>query len=430
MIKFSDIGQGMTFPPKSEATRVGAIRNNRALYNGDYTQLGLTEFNVVTGGGTLVNAAGQRFGGRASTYSEVGINFFRRIANIYPDFLFSEEVLPMTGNARLDEFLAAMDAHLTEALWAANVDAQRFGVAVITTDETQRYLRVIEPDNWFPIVSDSGRLVGDATSVMLTGTHSNSYEVDRPNVVEVSVNDYRSNRRTVVRYEFDNHMLGNVLESAEYDIAPGVRQVALLYNGYSTQMDRGLSAFDDIKPVVRSMIESATGLSGSLVKNCLPYIVGPTLSLLRQHDAPQDADLMSSLRYFGIAGDKPAADQIKYLTFDIAAEGFKFERERNMADLYTLSSLSPILFEVNAHRGDVSGAALKRLLIPFLSRLERIRRSNDEVWAQIITLLNAGRSVTGGEVFDWDPADLEIEWGYKAIFDDATMPSTEEASDG
>ena len=257
----------------------------------------------------------------------------------------------------------------------------------------------------------------------------------------MQMNDYQEGVRTTNAFEYDAGTLGVSLEGRQERITEGVRQVAVLYHGYSTQPDRGQSAYTDLKPVIRSMIESSTAQSGALLTNSQPFIVGPAMSLLnpslggsgmptglqRPGGDKQLRDDLTTSRYFGLQGDGNA-NQIKYLQYETNAEGYIAERERNLQDFYTLSGLSPLLFQTTAARGDVSGAALRRLLIPFVTRLERIRRSNDELFGSIITLLNAANAQTGAEVYSFDPGALEVDWGYQAIFTDEV--STETAAGG
>ena len=95
MITIDAIRAGKEYPPIREAVRLNRIYQNKSLYNGDYSVLG------------IMNRADQ---------STVSTNLFRRVATFFPDFLFSEDLEITTGNARFDSVIETMKESLVEAL--------------------------------------------------------------------------------------------------------------------------------------------------------------------------------------------------------------------------------------------------------------------------------------------------------------------------
>lgn len=410
MIRLSDIQPGATWPPPHEAVRVGRIRQERDLYHGRYASLGLQVDNDT-----------------------VAINMFRRLATIYPDFLFSEDVSIMTGNEGLDTLIEVNSAQIMDSLYFANIDALRHGVGVVTTgNEDMSVLKVVEPDRWFMVVDDAGHIIGDVTVEHEWGTGGN-YEPsqtqlgaeawpDLPNVLEFSMNDYQSNMRMVRAYKYDGNHIGEMLYVLEdMPIQEDMRQVALLYNGY-VRDEVGQSAYTDIRPIVRSMIKSATALSKTIERNARPHLFGPAGVL--EADSAGNYNLNVEGTYFPL---NPEDTPPGYLQWDSNVEAITYERQRNMQDFYFITGLSPILFEADANRNIISGAALRRMLIPFVSRLERIRATNDGVISEVVRLLNG----SGAEVmYPFDASNLMVEWGYRAIFEDGDgMNTDEEMSD-
>ena len=432
MIRFEDMATGKAYPPASEASRIKAVDDNRKLYEGDFRPLALRRLGTLTQVRTDEGTTG------TTPFDQVGMNFFRRVTNVYADFLFSEEVTLETGNPGMDATLALLNAHLTDVMWAVNIDLQRFGVSVVTTDEDQQYFRVISPDRWFPVHDDAGRLIGDITTEHVygardtAGTLAGDTLLVSPNVVQCQINDYGDSTRRIVRFAYDTKNLGEVLSETTVEIAEGVRQVAIIYNGYVEREQFGTSIFDDMREVVKSIIQSAGALSGTIFYNSKPWMYGPPLKTMGGRtltnvpfERSKDAIIKNlQQQYIAVDGEQGERDP-GFLQYEPNVDAQRFEHERNMTALYTLTGLSPILFESGANRNVISGAAMRRLLIPFLSKLERMRRSNDELLLDMVTLWNAARAIIGGEVYSFSPARFNVSWGYERLFSDDVEPEPE-----
>jgi hypothetical protein len=108
MIKIGDIGIGKQWPPVlTDGLRTIAIDKNRQLYNGNYASIGLAADKIIS------------------------INFFHRITSLYVDFLLSESftVTSVQGNTTPYDDTKHL---LQDILYKANVNANRYGVGVIT----------------------------------------------------------------------------------------------------------------------------------------------------------------------------------------------------------------------------------------------------------------------------------------------------------
>ena len=83
-----------------------------------------------------------------------------------------------------------------------------------------------------------------------------------------------------------------------------------------------------------------------------------------------------------------------------------------------MTGLSRVLFEPQFGSGTISGSSLQRFLIPFVSKLNTMRESNRLEIIELLMLLNRNRATLGLEVVSLDPMNINIEWGYEALFMD------------
>ena len=403
MLTLNDFKARASYVHADETARTTAVAANRRLYNNDFGPLGLKDDEIIK------------------------TNFFRRVATIFPDFLFGSGLeITTADNQRLESYLRNANSLMTNSLHFASIDSLRYGTGVISASpQDLTRLIVFEPDSWFIVDNDSEH--ADVLTSVYGGYTDRRIDIivfDYVNATaELSTHSYSSitAQGRTVRPQVARSLhaespqqgtIGERIAGIKRDIPPDARFAVPIYNGYANgQM--GTSAFDDLRDPVRSMAVTAGKLSASIKKNLRPHLYGPANVL---ETLPNGSyDLHVDGMYF------PLSDNDKnpgYLQWDSNVEAVKFERERNLQDIYTVSGMSPALFSDTLKGGALSGQALKRLLLPFFSKLERLRRSNEAAIHDLIAMLNAGRSAHGEEVFAYDPADVEIDWRYTEIFND------------
>ena len=92
--------------------------------------------------------------------------------------------------------------------------------------------------------------------------------------------------------------------------------------------------------------------------------------------------------------------------------------DANLDNILVMSGLTRILISPDKVTGQVSGAALKRMFVPFVAKLDHYAQINNKAIEEIILLLNMNRAIQGLEAFAIDPRDIEVEWKYQEIFTD------------
>ena len=155
-------------------------------------------------------------------------------------------------------------------LYFANIDALRYGTGLVHYDNGQ--FRVIEPDKWFMAVDEMGVPIGDVVvdyystaanelpnSGMVQGQREvNSRGYITNDVVRVMKDNYREGTRSTEWYRVDGGTLSDQLQSPVVTAITG-RQTAPIFHGYVVDY-MGTSVFDDMRPIVRSLISAQTAL--------------------------------------------------------------------------------------------------------------------------------------------------------------------------
>ena len=108
-----------------------------------------------------------------------------------------------------------------------------------------------------------------------------------------------------------------------------------------------------------------------------------------------------------------------YLQWDSNIEAIKWSYEESEALVYSFTGLSKLLFSSSVNTGALSGIALRRSLIPFISRLNGFGREAIEGMKSMVMIYNENRRVLGQEYFQIARDDIEVTLNYDRIFVDA-----------
>ncbi len=368
MITFNNFETGKSFPPKAGSQVRNGIAANRALYNGKLYPLGVD----------ITSPAG---------------NLFSPVANTYTDFLLSEGVT--LGNG-----LEEHEDMLLDVLYFANVDSLALGTGVVASLQTG--IVVVPPDSWFRVIKNNV-LVGEVIAITETLT-GEDYDY-----AEVTKFDYLENKRTTTTFQLKGGKLDAEVGTPIVSTIVG-RCVATLPNGYITN-GFGKSAFEDIKKLAAEIIDIIS-LSGKAVKkNSRPHLVFPDGSL------QPDEDGNFKIAEEGMVIPITAGDiEPYYLVWEAKYEAAKWVVDNYKKEYNSLTGLSPALFEPDLLTGQLSGEALRRLLIVFLTRLSRIKHRNKKFVKEILGMVDNNMHTVGGKRLPLD--QLDINFDYEKVFTD------------
>ena len=181
------------------------------------------------------------------------------------------------------------------------------------------------------------------------------------------------------------------------------------------------SSFEDIKSSVGEISRTMTTLGRSIYRNGRPHLVGPE-SLLSVDDAG-NLILDKDGQYLGLQpGDPPP----EYLQWDSGLEAVGEDIRMHTENVFAMTGLSQVLFEPDGTLGQASGVALRRLLIPFVSKVNRLKEINSAAIEDVMAMINRNRS---SDVFDFDPRRMNITYPFDTLFADEIIDDDQEPSD-
>ena len=396
------IGAGDTLMPDTEISRFNYVAANRRLFAGDFRELGI----APTEGEAL----------------PLRINWFRRVATFYPEFMFAERpTVTIQGNDRAQDALnpllpSSQEASLYDwwgTLEFVNTDMLRYGMGLVASDpdNPENFVR-FEPDSWYEVIDGRGEALGDICIRR------------RPRAfnVEGRVDVYRypiDGGATWTIYQLEGDTLGNEVDRVEIPERQGL-QVRRL----STTVDN-TSIFDNMKPSVAAMSKDVARLDRTLERNSNPHIYGPEGMLEKDEEGRYKID--PDGMFLPLEED----DQVPgYAQWKSDVEALEWDFNNHERTALTQAALSPLLFDPAQETNALSGVSLRRTLMPTWARLLRLRDSNNSLIRQLVMLWNANRRNVGAEVFDFAARDITVDWPFMELFEDITEGGTDDGGAG
>ncbi len=388
MVDTNNFITGSTLPPKDAINRVSRIQANRRLYNND-----LKDVLKATG-------------------STLSINLFRKAVDIYVTFLMSEGVKINYNDTVADGNIDLVINHIQDVLYMANTDARRYGVGVITINDNGNFV-VYEPDNWHRVIKDgqvSADILLSYSDFVDDADETQKAKPNNSRQVKVITNDYTKNRRYIRNYRMSGNVIGELISETAVVIA-GI-QVATLTNGYSYG-ENGISVFDDIKGIVGELNDIKIRVSASIKKNQDPHLVLPTGVFDETDNKKIDIDSKG----MGIPVEKDDVAPY-YLQWDSKQETVKFQTSELWKAFYISTGIPDIFFTTDRKTGVISGNGLRKIMIPFLGNLNKMRSDNVRLVNMLLVMMDNSRLVRGLPRMPAEKPDIVFD--YDTIFVDRT----------
>ena len=371
--------------PKSEAGRITRIKKNRKLLKGDFAELD----------------------------ADKAIPWPGRIVDFFGEFLFSESPEIQIDDPRMQGFLDEISDSLLAQFLSANSDMLAYGSGVLATHPKNPYqFAHFDPDLHFEIQNLAGDVQADI--LLRVRGESPAQKIDRY-VYPISGGPSWD------IFDFSGGSFGPQLGSVGIPDRVG-RQVVILESGEG-------SIFDNIKGSVGELSRMLENLGDAIAKNSRPHLIGPPDLLREDDDGKVEVDRRGSYLPVDENAMKP-----EYLVWDSPVEATQFSYAMNEKNLLAFAGLSQVLFDPSQLVGNISGRALKRLLLPFIAKLGFLSRVNSRAIKESIRIVNENLAYSGQPHFSYQNSDLNIIWKYDQIFEDINPPGdtepTENESEG
>ena len=381
----STIGASKTLSPNSELARINKIVANRRLYNGDFRELGLEPVSSVIPG--------------------ISVNWFKKVAMFYPDFMFTEPAeIEIEGNERASEVFSEALPHMQTEVMAATTNMIRYGVGVITTrwDDPTMFISV-DPDRWYEV----GNTLEEVVQDIFYWVVGNQNENDRvANVYRYGVDG----SAILQQFNYNHGNLGNQTNTVDIPQRSAMRQAVFMEN----IQDERASVYDLIKGPLGQMSRANTAVAKNINRNSHPHLYGPDTMLARDEAGRVNIDNEGMFLPLVQGDEKPG-----YLHWDSNILSTKWSYEENEALFFSFTGLSKLIFSNAINTGALSGIALRRSLIPFISTLNRYGNEAINAIKSMVILMNENRRVIGDEYFEMTPQDITVTLNYDKVFQDA-----------
>ena len=384
----TDIGPHKPLTPVGEALRINAARANRRLFSGDLAELRLEAIDDET--------------------PLLQFNWFRRAATFFPEFMLAERPeVSIEGNPRMTEAFERVSRGLFENLQYANVLMISEGESVMASHPSDPLRFVCYPTDSHYVVTDrQGRVTFDLlTDVRQRG---NDQTID---IVGYSTSGRGSFWR---HYEYNAGVPGNRITTFSLPPRAVGRQVVQLQNNASST-----SVYDDIKQLIGLMARSASNVMRREKRNSNPHLAGPEGMLAKDENGNAYIDERGMFLRLQEGDPQPM-----YLYLDTPEQSAKWLYDTARDNMLNLAALPPALFDPEMQLGDISGRALERVLLAFRTRVSHYARVNEKAIEDLIRIWRDNFGVAGGEIFQYDESDVEVEWHYNEVFEDGQAADT------
>ena len=182
------------------------------------------------------------------------------------------------------------------------------------------------------------------------------------------------------------------------------------------------SIFSDMKIHTKALSNTLAQLGEIVENNALPNVVAGEGTFEENDDGK--IELAKKGQLITLAeGDVPPY----FLSYEGPAQISEKVLEVNERLALSAASLSSLLFDPSQNVGNLSGRALKRLLLNTILKARFYSRINTRAIQSAAMILNQNLQNVGEEYF---PAmrkrDVEVVWTYESIFEDIAPPGDRE----
>ncbi len=386
---------GEPWPPTSEAARLQAYERYSKLYEGDH------------------DAVFQDVNPKELARVGMDLNWFRRICTLFSDLLWGEtpRFEASKGQEALDRILEVNRFHLTA--YDATVDLIKYGTGLFKIRFDKRgIIEAIDPRLWFPVCNPDN--AAEVTAHILAWTvytdedgKDEPYlrlEIHHPGKIENRLYKLKEGKiekavdlATIARYED----LADEIETGIEDFL-----VVPIHNLKASNAVAGRSDFTDLEDIVHEIEKRAAQISRVLDQHADPKLIAPANLVTIDPTTGKAYFTASGSRVFVVNEGETAPS---YLTWNAElAEAFR-QIEVMEDHLRAVGEISPaILGDVKNGLAE-SGSALKRLALPTLAKVNRLRQRIDPQLKEVLRVcadLEIASRMSGAAAIE----NLTIAW--------------------
>lgn len=325
-------------------------------------------------------------------------NWYRFMMRFWQSAIMADEpVVSYDNNNRVSDYIEQLMPSLNCALSEIVADIIRYGCGV-AINRTPLMVEAVDPRFWFPVRAAHDINEGDVD--IIAYPFSNEKENDS-NANRLSVYYFSPSMARHVIYKLEGNSIGNSVSNME--MPPSAIPVVSVSNDNTLY---GKSDFCDADVYITELFRRESIVSVALDKQASPHLSVPEGILAVNNDGSYDLDTSGMV----LPQPKDQGQPPSYISWAPTFEGQTEAIKRAEARIYQLTGISQILIEPQVRSAALTGAALRRLAAPTVSKIRMIRGKLDMVIKQVIQGQFSLLSSTGGENIIINPDDIQIVW--------------------
>ena len=384
-----ELAAGKTFPPEREAERYR--RMERFARYSDRVFNGLVR--EATNDGVPTES---QFRDLGAIGLRIQANMFRFVTQFWQDAVISyAPTIEYEGGGRPQDFIDSLLPGLVRATENVVVDLIRYGSGVYLNKILFKP-QAVDTRFWFPVREGDDLETAIADVIAMPWSSNTRHEIDR-----ITFHIYQNGTLTTRRHSMDGLNIGSAIggpverQTITDPIVP-VRYGEGFY---------GTSDFEDIEDYVADLHRRESSVSEALDKQANPHLALPEGSFTVNENGT------ASINLDGMAIPVPDGAEIpRYVTWDASFEAQESAMERAELRILQSTAIAPILVRQSANvRVVASGATLRRLAIPTVNKIRRIRDELDPALRRVI-VAQAELQSASGERVTIDSDAINITW--------------------
>ena len=399
LTSFNDIRTGQPLPPFSEIALTNYVQKYRRLYQRDFATYQIEDIGPGVPG--------------------TRVNWFRRVASFYSEFMFGERPRVQVENGRALEVLEPTFLSLLPELQAALGDMIKFGEGLIATHpQNPDFFVRFERDQHFVVTNVRGQIEGDILYRVRDANLPDERAVHLNKLIDVYKYPVNAPATWEV-YEYTGAArdgagggLGTLRLSETLPPRQGRQVITFASNRETTSM------FEDMEDSVAEMSRTLSRLGFSIRRNLRPHLYAPAGSILTEDGNNVRIDEKGMIFPMDQGDTVPG-----YLQWDSRSETVEYYYMTLRSVMFNMVGLSELLFDASLFPGELSGEALKRLMMPFISKLAHYKSILTVAIEDSIMVWLANQQATNREVFDIAREDITVEWPYEELFANMNQPT-------
>jgi hypothetical protein len=397
---FSD---GAEWPIKDEQTRLDRYARNALLYEGKHGEV-WPELNPYPSVSSQHGFTDLLSSDR--NHVDMAVNWHKRLTTVFADLLCGEPY-KVTADPQETADRIIKDNALILSTYDLTMDVVRYGTGLFKIRFDMRgIIEVINPRLWYPIVSP------DNAKEILAHVLAWSFKEGSEEYVRAEIHErgkITNKLFKVMGGKLRDMPLTTIARYATIEpvVETGVPEFLVIpvHNILGSDGVFGADDFGDLNDLVKELEKRLIQASRILTKHADPSITGPA-SKISVDPYSGEAVVIGGGQYFGYNPDEARPE---YMVWDAKLDAAYQQIELIIRKLYMVSELSPAALGELKQGLAESGSALKRLMMPTLAKVNRLRLRVDPAIKDALRI-TAALEVVGRATGATQLTNIQITW--------------------